>query len=308
MWAHGSRRRVPPVAASLHKGEGARGGGQGVSPSSVARGCAHPPCPSYCRPATPVAPDCGETVAQQREGGVSTTALIPRTRPLCTPPFACHLVHAVPHAGRHARGTRKVGCKGILYGGRRGVILTRDAGGVCPLPSSLPLLLPPFARLSQSMPEWGRLSVHHSRRQGGGRRGGAGVMPHAPAFPCPVEAQMRPPFVHKRGRDQGGGGGSRARCPVRMSGGEGRKGVRTFWVPPYIPHLRRGGVARTRREQGAPLSTLGAQGGANRGADRWGARSKKGGSMETVFACSLPSLRPPFACRVARKGGGRRQW
>ena len=31
-----------------------------------------------------------------------------------------------------------------MYGGRRGVVLTRDAGGVCPLPSSLPLLLPPF--------------------------------------------------------------------------------------------------------------------------------------------------------------------
>ena len=279
-----------------------------MSPSSTARGCTHPPCPSYCCPATPVARNRGETVAQQREGSVSTTTLVPRTRPLCTPPFTCHLVHAVPHAGRHARGTRKAGCAGILYGGRRGVVLTRDAGGVCPLPSSLPLLLPPFTRLSQSMPEWGRLSVHHSRRQGGGRRGGAGVMPRAPVFPCPVEAQTRPPFVHKQGRDQGGGGGSHARCPVRMSGGEGRKGVRTFWVPPYIPHLRRGGVARTRREQGTPLSTLGAQGGANWGADRWGARSKKGGSMQTQFACSLPSLCPPFACRIARKGRGRQQW
>ena len=290
------------------RGEGARGGGWGVSPSSTARGCTHPPCPSYCCPATPVARNRGETVAQQREGSVSMTTLVPRTRPLCTPPFTCHLVHAVPHAGRHARGTRKAGCAGILYGGRRGVVLTRDAGGVCPLPSSLPLLLPPFARLSQSMPEWGHLSVHHSRRQGGGRRGGAGVMPRAPAFPCPVEAQTRPPFVHKQGRDQGGGGGSHARCPVRMSGGEGRKGVRTFWVPPYIPRLRRGGVARTRREQGTPLSTLGAQGGTNWGADRWGARSKKGGSMQTQFACSLPSLCPPFACRVARKGRGRQQW
>ena len=195
-----------------------------------------------------------------------------------------------------------------MYGGPRRVMLTCDAGGVCPLPSSLPLLLPPFACLSQSMPEWGSLSVHHSHRQGGGRRGGAGVMPRALVFPCPIEAQTRPPFVHKRGWDQGGGGGSHARCPVRMSGGEGRKGVRTFWVPPYIPCLRRGGVARTRREQGAPLSTLGAQGGANRGVDRWGARSKKGGRMQTQFACSLPPLCPPFACRVAHKGGGRRQW
>ena len=158
------------------------------------------------------------------------------------------------------------------------------------------------------MPEWGCLSVHHSRRQGGGRRGGAGVMPHAPVFPCLVEVQMRPPFVHKRGQDQGDGGGSHTRCPVRMSGGEGRKGVCTFWVPPYILRLCRGGVARTRREQGAPLSTLGTQGGANWGADRWGAHSKKGGSMQTVFACSLPSLHPPFTCCVARKGEGHRQW
>ena len=185
-----------------------------LSPSSAAQGCAHPPCPSYCRPATPVARDCGETVAQQREGGVSMTLLVPHTRPLCTPPFACHLVHAILHVGRHARGTQKVGCAGILYGGRRGVVLTCDAGGVCLLPSSLPLLLPPFARLSQSMPEWGRLSVHHSCRQGGGRRGGVGVIPRMLAFPCPIEAQTRPPFVHKWGQDQGGGGGSRTRCPV----------------------------------------------------------------------------------------------
>ena len=135
-------------------------------------------------------------------------------------------------------------------------MLTRDVGGVCLLPSSLPLLLPPFARLSQSMPKWGRLSVHHSHRQGGGRRGGAGVMPCAPAFLCPIEAQTRPPFVHKWGWDQGGGGGSHACCPVRMSGGEGQKGVCTFWVPPYIPRLHRGGVARTQREQGAHSAHL----------------------------------------------------
>ena len=221
MRTHGSRGRVPPVAAGLCKREGARGGGRGVSPSSAAWGCAHPPCPSYCRPATPVACDRGETVAQQREGGVSTTALVPRTRPLCTPPFACHLVHTVLHVGRHTQGTRKVGCAGILYGGRCGVVLTCNVGGVCPLPSLLPLLLPLFTRLSQSMPKWGRLSVHHSRRQGGGRRGGAGVMPHAPAFLCPIEAQTRPLFVHKWGQDQGGSRGSHTRCPVRMSGGEG---------------------------------------------------------------------------------------
>ena len=94
-----------PLERNMRKGEGAQGGGQGVSPSSAAQGCAHPPCPSYCHPATPVACNHGEMVTQQREGGVSTTMLVPRTRPLCTPPFACHLVHAVLHAGRHARGT-----------------------------------------------------------------------------------------------------------------------------------------------------------------------------------------------------------
>ena len=170
-------------------------------------------------------------------------------------------------------------------------MLTCDVGGVCPLPSSLPLLLPLFARLSQSMPKWGRLSVHHSCRQGGGRRGGAGVMPHAPVFPCLVEVQMRPPFVHKRGQDQGGGGGSRARCPVRMSGGEGRKGVRTFWVPPYIPCLRRGGVARTRREQGTPLSTLGAQG-CQLGCRQVGSMQQEGREHANTV-CMLPPLFTP---------------
>ena len=29
--------------------------------------------------------------------------------------------------------------------------------------------------------------------------------------------------------------------------------------------------------------------------------------MQTVFACSLPSLHPLFACHIACKGGGRRQ-
>ena len=213
-WTHGSRRRPSCCHRLAQRGGHVRGGGRGVSPSSAAQGCMHPPCPSYCCPATPVARNCGETVTQQREGGVSTTPLVPRTRPLCTPPFACHLVHTVLHVGQHTQGTRKVGCAGILYGGRRRVVLTCNAGGVCPLPSLLPLLLPPFVRLSQSMPEWGHLSVHHSCRQGGGRRGGAGVMPRTVAFPCLVEVQMRPPFVHKWGWDQGGGGGSHARCPV----------------------------------------------------------------------------------------------
>ena len=125
-----------------------------------------------------------------------------------------------------------------------------------------------------------------------------GGLCHAPAFPCPVEAQTRPPFVHKRGRDKrGSGGGSCARCPVRLSGGEGRKGrVRTFCAPPYIPRLRTEGWreprARKGEESGRPHPAPPAHrgGGVNGGAHRWGSRGKRGRGHAKAVCMPPPPL------------------
>ena len=59
----------------------------------------------------------------------TTPHVVPHARPLLTPPFACHPAHAVPHAGRRTRGTRKVGRAGVLHAGRHGIVLTCNAGG-----------------------------------------------------------------------------------------------------------------------------------------------------------------------------------
>jgi hypothetical protein len=223
-------------------GRTGRGGGVPVTCPlfcGTKRARAHLPdrvCPSYCHPI--VRDHVGKRLHDGGEGCEHSPTLIPRTRPLHAPPFACHLAHAVPHTGRRAQGTRKVGRAGVLYVGRRGAVLTCDAGGglcfplappsshvalgfcaaplhamgagqegggafpcgpvcphtkggvlsapppVCPLPSSR-YLLPQFARLFRSMPEWvHRLSAPHMRRQGA-EEVGRGVMPRAGiSVPC----------------------------------------------------------------------------------------------------------------------------
>ena len=58
-----------------------------------------------------------------------------------------------------------------------------------------------------------------------GERDARGGLCRAPGLPRPVEARTMPPFMHKRGRDQeGSGGGSCARCPLRPERGRGREG------------------------------------------------------------------------------------
>jgi hypothetical protein len=67
---------------------------------------------------------------------------------------------------------------------------------------------------------------------------GGGVVPHGPAFLCPVGAKEAPPLMLKRRCGQRGCGGSCARCPVRVSGRGQGGGWRTFRVLPCVPRLR----------------------------------------------------------------------
>ena len=57
----------------------------------------------------------GLPLAHHQEGGVSTTPhVVPRARPLRTPPFACHPAHAVPHAGRRRVAPERWGA-GVVH-------------------------------------------------------------------------------------------------------------------------------------------------------------------------------------------------
>ena len=61
----------------------------------------------------------GLPFAHHPEGGMSTTpCIVPRSQPLRTPPFGCHPAHTIPHAGQRARGTRMVGCAGVVHAER----------------------------------------------------------------------------------------------------------------------------------------------------------------------------------------------
>ena len=82
-----------------------------------------------------------------------------------TPPFACHPAHAAPHAGRRARGTRKVGRRGQARGTHAGSCTHAMRGE---------------ARFPSALPGWDAfgfcaapLHVHGAERKGGG------AFPHA---------------------------------------------------------------------------------------------------------------------------------
>ena len=51
-----------------------------------------------------------------------------------------------------------------------------------------------------------------------------------------------------------------------------------------------------------------AQEGALMGSHWWGPSGKRGEGTQTQFAFPLPLFKSPFACCVARKGGGHREW
>ena len=135
----------------------------------------------------------------------------------------------------------------------------------------------------QSLLEWGRrhLRTPFARagreQQGGGAVSQVAIHPHPPprsratlawvsgtqgagcatrpGFRAPVEARTMPPFMYKRGRDQeGSGGGSCARCPLRPERGRGREARAYLCAPHYTPRLctMRGAA---RKGRGRPLGT-----------------------------------------------------
>ena len=140
-WRSPRKRRMceghcPPCVSRLAQRGGRAGGAYGHpfpfhrtpfvrewEPNSVRLPFAHDPC---------------------SKGGVSTTpCVVPRARPLRAPPFGHHPTHAVPHAGQHAHGTRKMGCAGVVHAGRHGVVLTRNGGRGMASVRRPPLLVSP---------------------------------------------------------------------------------------------------------------------------------------------------------------------
>ena len=133
-----------------------------------------------------------------------------------------------------------------------------------------------------------------------------------------VRRRFRAPLRHRRGPRlciNGGaikGKGRRVLRPLSCSTERGAGGE--WWCVPFgchpFPICAEAGwrePGRRGREQGAPAQYTWRTGGRQPGVRKGGGTSKRGGSMQTQFACSLPSLHPLFACHVARKGGGRRQ-
>jgi hypothetical protein len=169
---------------------------------------------------------------------------------------------------------------------------------------------------------------------GRGQKGG-GVVSHAAAHPrpfvyparvreqdaggrglCRVDPRSRAwraPFALKRGRGQSGcGGGSHARCPVRVSGGRGqRRGVAYLSRAALrSPFAHMGGVPRPpRAERGGNRAPRPAhvayRAGRQQGRTGEGHWARGGGGMQIVFACPLPLCTTPFACALHAKGGGR---
>jgi hypothetical protein len=126
----------------------------------------------------------------------------------------------------------------------------------------------------------------------------------------------RPRFRALLGPKRGGIKGERrrgvlhSRCSVRLSGGEGLKGGRTFYAPPYIPRLRTEAGWREPRawkgeETGRPHpAQVAHRGGAPTGVRTgMGHAARGGGGMQRQFACPRPLCTPPFTCRVACEGG-----
>jgi hypothetical protein len=167
---------------------------------------------------------------------------------------------------------------------------------------------------------------------GRGQKGG-GVVSHAAAHPrpfvyparvreqdaggrglCRVDPRSRAwraPFALKRGRGQRGcGGGSHARCPVRVSGGRGqRRGVAYLSRAALrSPFAHMGGVPRPpRAERGGNRAPRPAhvayRAGRQQGAHRRGPLGKRGRGHANCVCMPPPPLHHPVRVRVARKGG-----
>ena len=106
-----------------------------------------------------------------RGKGVSTTPGQSACKTPARPTFRVPPAHAIPHTGRHTRGTRKVGHAGVLHAGRPGVVLTRNAGG-----ARLPFSAPVHTSPSGPAPP-------HCTRMGAGRKGEGGAFLHGPRSP-----------------------------------------------------------------------------------------------------------------------------
>ena len=168
-----------------HKREARRGA---YPLSGVQQGGAR--VPPYCATlrACPLQPPVAHPC---REGGVSTT---PRVVPRA-PPFACHPAHAAPHAGRRARGTRKVGRAGPRTRDERGVVRTRSA--VLPSGSARPHRtgMEGGGRARGAFPRRPRLPPHAK----GGRGAPRAVCVPVPILAAPPIAPVRAPLlVHAR--------------------------------------------------------------------------------------------------------------
>ena len=190
-----------------------------------ARGSFRSRVPPYCATlrACPLQPPVAHPC---REGGVSTT---PRVVPRA-PPFACHPAHAAPHAGRRARGTRKVGRAGPRTRDERGVVRTRSA--VLPSGSARPHRtgMEGGGRARGAFPRGPRLPPHAKGGRGAPR---AACVP-VPILAAPPIAPVRAPLlVHARM------GGPPSLHPIRV--GKGAKGGarrRLSWRPTPVHVLR----------------------------------------------------------------------
>ena len=219
--------------------------------------CKTPAHPAFRMPPCACRPTCGTVHAWHTKGGAGRGLAHGTTRDRAhmqcgrgtaslRPRFACR-----PRVLRRpvARAWGQMGEGGIpavpicmapphAKGGRG------SAPPVCPVAPHL------FACLFWTMPEWGCGEAAPHLRGQGQKRWGRGL----PCAGVPV-----PPVRNRRGpRLCINGGGIKGEwgvlhslscCSIRLSGGEEGWGVRTFWAPPYIPCLRRGGVARTPRTE-----------------------------------------------------------
>ena len=126
----------------------------------------------------------------------------------------------------------------------------------------------PFARAGAEEVGWGIAARRRSR--------------------APIEEQTRPPFMHKRGRDQGGAGGTALAVLLFYSTERGRGGMGSahlLGAALHSPFTQRRGGANPAHGIGRECSrTRGAQGG-----------------MQTQFACHLSLFTPVY--RVVHMGG-----
>ena len=129
--------------------------------------------------------------------------MLSRMHDPCAPPFACHTAHAIPHAGRQVRGTRKVGHQDRACETHAGLCSHALQKG-CLLPFSAPWFAcgsaRPHCTRTGAFPCGPRSTPAREWREGACRAGWVST----PSLRPLVLARMRAAFCAPRSLGQGG--------------------------------------------------------------------------------------------------------